>query len=800
MKPGAIGWRIGAFLLGLVFQVVAQNQPGLPALYAARQVLNLTPQEARRGYPVRLQGIVTGVCKETALLFVQDSTAGIYIYFSPFDPSWRQSTLLEVEGVTDPGRFSRIILASKITSRGQGQMPGPKPVTLPEIVAGSLDSQWVEVTGRVSSQLMQQRYPQLELEQNGQKLKVMLLEAAMDWMGNLSNLTVRVAGTVICNYDSNQKPSGFSIAAQNLANVCLVDANPDQDWAAPAQPIAQLATHPLRGVSGLQVHVQGIATYTNPGKILFIQDATGGLKLHTPQVASVQPGQKIDAVGILASAPGPVALQQVFFKTEGLEQVPEPKAVSVEQLRPGIYAYQLVSLTAQLLKISSPEPEVTVLDLAADSQLIHAILRQSGELLKLPAASQVRITGIYDPQAAPSHPAILLRSPRDVVVTQYPGGWILTRIALLILATLGLLGLGILWLKSLRTGIRRETARLREREQALEARCQDLFENANDMIFNLDPTGLFTAVNQTAETLTGYRREELRSINILAVCCPESRDLMRQCLANAPGSARFYDEEITILAKDGRRLHLAVDLRPDYLDGQPAGFRGIARNMTQRKQAEEALQASASQLRQMLLQREELGRDLHDDIIQSLYAVGLGLEDSQYCLERDVPATRQRLKQACEILNLLIRKIRGFIGSLENGLISLPPRLSQNLNTILHLTDPAGKLRHNLDIDPEAMQKLDPQQSTQLTHIAREAASNALRHARAASVTISLHRLDGHLILKIRDDGCGLHTNSTPGYGLKNMAARAQSLGGKFVINSQPGHGVQISVTIPVAS
>ena len=144
-------------------------------------------------------------------------------------------------------------------------------------------------------------------------------------------------------------------------------------------------------------------------------------------------------------------------------------------------------------------------------------------------------------------------------------------------------------------GSNRDTTNRKQSEEDLresEERYQELFENANDIIFTNDLTGNFTSINKAAERVTGYTRDEALKMNIDSVLAPEYVDVARQMLSHKiqEGGQTRYDLEI--VSKDGHRVPLEISTRIIYRGASPVGVQGIARDITERKRAEEALRES----------------------------------------------------------------------------------------------------------------------------------------------------------------------------------------------------------------
>jgi signal transduction histidine kinase len=202
----------------------------------------------------------------------------------------------------------------------------------------------------------------------------------------------------------------------------------------------------------------------------------------------------------------------------------------------------------------------------------------------------------------------------------------------------------------------------------------------------------------------------------------------------------------------------------------------------------------------VLEERDRIAMDLHDGIIQSIYAVGLTLEYVDLLLEEQVPVARERLKQSIGGLNEVIRDIRNYI-------LDLRPQRFQNKNLVAGLNDLVRAFKANTLISTEVQSAdradadLTPDQSTGLFHIAQEALANIAKHAKARNVIIGVHREAASVILSVQDDGRGFdlpNVQSYTGHGLQNMQERAKTLGAEFQVISAVGKGTKIVVKLPI--
>jgi signal transduction histidine kinase len=197
-------------------------------------------------------------------------------------------------------------------------------------------------------------------------------------------------------------------------------------------------------------------------------------------------------------------------------------------------------------------------------------------------------------------------------------------------------------------------------------------------------------------------------------------------------------------------------------------------------------------------ERERIGRDLHDGIIQRIYAVTLGLDDVPEIALSDPAAAAQRVDRAIDALHAAIGEIRTFIYGLRPGLEG-PGGIASALESLAEET----RLHSPMQIEVQAggVPPLPAAISSELLNIAREALSNAARHAAAAKVELRLGVTGAELRLEIADDGAGFDGSPLPTaghHGLSNMRRRAESLGGRLLVESGRGRGTRIIVVLPL--
>jgi signal transduction histidine kinase len=198
-----------------------------------------------------------------------------------------------------------------------------------------------------------------------------------------------------------------------------------------------------------------------------------------------------------------------------------------------------------------------------------------------------------------------------------------------------------------------------------------------------------------------------------------------------------------------------------------------------------------------LEERERIAADLHDGIIQSIYATGLGLEECRRLVDEAPAAVAPKLDEAVDRLNLVIRDVRNYVVGLQPERLQARG-LSHALRELVRELELNALLDTALDVDPEADSRLTPEQTGHLFHIAREALTNVVKHAGPAKATLVLRCSDSRVWLHVEDDGIGFDParRGASGRGLRNMAERTRRLGGALAIGGRPGRGACITVNI----
>ena len=323
-----------------------------------------------------------------------------------------------------------------------------------------------------------------------------------------------------------------------------------------------------------------------------------------------------------------------------------------------------------------------------------------------------------------------------------------------------------------------------------------------NFIFAKDREGRFTLVNRTVADAYGTTVENLIG-KTDADFNPNQEEVAffhQKDLAVLDSLQDLFIPEEVITDSAGRIRWLQTVKRP-ILDrqGRATMVLGAATDITERKRMEGVLRQRERDLRAALDERERISEDLHDGILQSLFAVGLTLEASKSAMASTARKTSgASLNQAIQQLNEVMREIRNFIAGLGSDLLKgkdLPTVLAHMLASLTE-NQPT---RVRLAVEGPAAKALSTEQALHLVRVIQESVSNCIKHGHAQEARVSLKMLKQGVRLTIRDNGRGFNPKAIKGtgHGLSNMAARAQKLGGRFTILSKLNEGTRVVFDLP---
>ena len=352
-------------------------------------------------------------------------------------------------------------------------------------------------------------------------------------------------------------------------------------------------------------------------------------------------------------------------------------------------------------------------------------------------------------------------------------------------------------------GLYVDQSNLKRAEEALlasEERFSKAFRSSPYPIGITDlETGACLDINDAALEVFGFTREEVigQTTSLLGIWPdPEARQQFVERL-RAKGTIRNL--EVPLKSKRGEVRQFLASTEVIVLNGNEC-LVTIGTDITEQKRAEEALRRSEVAVRQAFEERERLSQDLHDNLLQSLYAVGMGLELTKQRIQRISRTNAKRLEQSVGQLNNVIREVRSFISHVQPPVV-FEQSVADTLRTLAGSFMATGAGEIVVTVDDEAGLRLAPEQRTHVLAIAKEALSNSIRHTKADKRMVTLRRHGNKIRLEVIDNGHGFsplqRRKQGMGMGLQNMRARARKLHGRISITSVLTQGTTVTLTIP---
>ncbi len=351
-------------------------------------------------------------------------------------------------------------------------------------------------------------------------------------------------------------------------------------------------------------------------------------------------------------------------------------------------------------------------------------------------------------------------------------------------------------------GLAIENARLYAHVQQTAGHLNALIESSGDAMITVDLEGRITSWNRGAEEIYGWSKVEALG-QLIPMVPPDQREEVLALLKQMRSGGVVRNREVIRQRKGGQLMEVIVTASPlRDAAGQLVGFLGISKDISELKRLQRALLAQQQSLA-VLEERERIGMDLHDGVIQALYSVGLRLESCLSLIGSAPEEVTRRLERVTDDVTDIIKQIRNYIFDLRthqlhghrltDGLAELAQEL--RISTLMQVEVVADETAQDVS------ERLSEVQAASLFLVAREALTNVLKHARASTARVRLSTRDASLCLTVQDDGIGFDSEAAragDGHGLRNIAERARAFGARLNVNSRPGAGTEISLEIPL--
>ncbi len=497
----------------------------------------MSPEQAALGYPVLVRGVITMDAPAPDFI-VQDATAGIYVEGS-VSPRYQHllSQIVEIEGVTGPGRFAPVIREAKLRVLGKGQLPKAQLFPFSELANGQQDSQWAQVRGIVRSAAVdrsswRESALALRIASEGGEFNVRVPIAHEQDFSSWVDSEVLIEGVCGSLYNASRQLTGILFYVPRLSFI-RVEAS------ATEVPLSELLRFAPGQGTRHRVRVRGIVGYQQQGNSLFLQSEGKGLRVLTKQSTPLEIGDVVDVLGFPVMGDSAPMLEDAVFHRLGHEKAPEPVKLNLnvpwEQFDGAV-----VTTDAKLLNRQAQADGLRLMlqrgDMFFDATMPPGAATE--RLLSIPVNSGVRVTGICLVRSGglwqtPQSFRMLLRLPGDVVVRTTPSWWNPRHILWLLGVTGGVLLAVMVWVVVLGRRLQEQMAVIRQK---------------------LRSSAVLEERNRIARELHDTLEQELAGITM-------QLDLAVDCFQQAPGVAQHALET----ARDMSR-HSMVEARRSVWD------------------------------------------------------------------------------------------------------------------------------------------------------------------------------------------------------------------------------------------
>jgi diguanylate cyclase (GGDEF)-like protein len=492
-------WLVVASLVCLPVQAQVQTAEQHPLeslpIRTVAVAHNLSVTEAARGLPVLLRANVTYYSPPDGpwgqMLFVSDATGGVFVNLAkPFSAPLREGTLVEVKGTSAPGDFAALVGNAELKVLDVSSTPvKPSRMTRSDLVTGSFDCWPVEVQGLVHSVRVNAKDVALRISTNeGPIVALILREPGVDYQ-QFADAAVVVHGVAAPDFNQHRQMTGFHLFVQSARDVSTLVRGGGDPFASEVRPIGHLGNFDPRASALNRLHVRGLATLNWPGRLVCLQDASGGLCVPSDSTEPIPVGSPVDVAAYPAFAVAIPAVEDAVVRAGGTPPAGDgvaPRPVRVKGILAGEYSGELVSLEGQLIGVNS-DARNWQLTLISDGVVYAATVPREVQL-NVPSpwleGSYVRVVGVCQQEVDAIAEAdrvwtsdrrfksfrVLMRTKRDVTVLRAPSWWTPARTVLILSATLILTMAGFGWVVLLRRRVEQRTEELR----ASEARFRNL--------------------------------------------------------------------------------------------------------------------------------------------------------------------------------------------------------------------------------------------------------------------------------------------------------------------------------------
>ena len=453
---------------------------GVPQLRLAEQILDLGTDQAARGYPVRLYGVVTWSDSHADFFYLQDASGGVCVMIDPGRREMpKNGDSVVVNGLTAAGGFAPQVQATNLEQGASLDLPKARMITLEQALTGVEEAQWIELSGYLRQVGHEGVWTRLDLTTSAGDFAAYF--PWTDKLADLSGAVVRLRGVCSAIANQNRQLVGVRLWVPSPNFVQVEEAASANPFVVPTRSIASLREFSTLRAFSRRTRVAGVVLHHAPGRYAYIQEGAESLQVLIRDLAPFAPGDRIEAVGFPGREGSRVVLREAVCRRIAAGAAPAPIELDRPDRIDGSLDGHLVEVAGTLLDTTTRVKD-SQLTMQAGQAVFEAVLdHDRADRMRdrwLPG-SRLALMGIYqiqfDEYRQPHAFRIQLRSPEDIRVLKRPSWWTSGRA----LAATGVLAIAVVlaigWVVTLRRRVRQQTEQIREQlqtETRLEAELQ----------------------------------------------------------------------------------------------------------------------------------------------------------------------------------------------------------------------------------------------------------------------------------------------------------------------------------------
>ncbi len=447
-------------------------------LVRVADIRSLGQAEARQARPVDITGMVTWSLPESDIFFMQDASGGIRVHYDRAKTGTiAYGKYFNIKGVTRTGQPIPGVELQQYVDLGSMSHPRARPITLEQAFTGQPDGEWVELRGFLRRTDSEGDWRWIHVATPSGEF-VGHLQSPVNFVANPGAL-IRMHGVCDATVGPDGRISGVTLRVPFLHDITIEQDAPANSYDLPRRALEDLEQLGV-GSDMLRVRVTGTVLHAVPGQQIYLAGGKTGLLVFTHEAGALQPGDRIEAVGILGREGVHTVLREVVYRRTGGGTTPTPQELKEINAPDPASDLRLVRVRGTLLDIFNG-PKQTRLTLQQGETNFEAILdhRPGDQPPRFDLTAELELTGIYRVTYDDSRQArgfeLLVRAPGDITLVTPAQLWTVRRGLTVIALLAGCLLLGLAWISALRQRVQRQTEQIRkqmEQQARLEVELQ----------------------------------------------------------------------------------------------------------------------------------------------------------------------------------------------------------------------------------------------------------------------------------------------------------------------------------------